>query len=574
MSASLDPFEIFYLRRTLWSVVRDYRRLLFDQAGLRLSEWLQGGTAQVVKKGAGRAIYHVRHPDGEFYIKHFRPTARLRSLHQRFRRDRAVKEFDVARQMRSQGIPTVRPLALGEKRKLGLLSESFLVTEASANHQTLFELVEEHHRRPESMTNVERRCLARDLADLTASLHARGLEHRDLHERNIVVERVRSSLDGTRSFDLRILDLHELRRHRELTWAQTLHELARLGRYFSIRTGRTDRVRFLKRYGEVCGWTREEFRIRARAIEEEVIQSRANFWRRRDLRPTWRSSLVQKDRGSGAIWHRSLPTLEARDFVARPAGWLAERVLVWWKRGRSTQVAEARIDNESRPLLPIASIVIVKRYLYHPFRELIASLLRDNPATRAWRNGWALRIRELPTPQPLLLVHRRRWGLVTESYLMTERVGDGKPIDRYLSDACERMSKSERPRFIRSYVEQAGRLLRRMHERGITHPDLKATNVLAVTSQRGDRPEFWLIDLDGVKTWQRVPDREMVQNLARFAVGFRHHPWLTRTDRVRFLRAYLGGFRFNGVWKPLWRELAAWGEKKVERNRRRGRFLA
>ncbi|MBY0586057.1 hypothetical protein K2X85_02710 [bacterium] len=572
MSASLDPFEIFYLRRTLWSVVRDYRNLLFDQAGLRLKEWIHIGAAEVIKQGAGRAIYHVRQPHGEFYVKHFRPASRLRSVHQRFRRDRAEKEFDVARLMLSHGIPTVRPLALGEKRQLGMLSESYLVTEASPNHQTLFELVELEHRVPNSMTTRDRQCLTRDLAALTASLHAKGLEHRDLHERNIIVERAHSPSEAGSPFQLRILDLHELRQHRELNWQQTLHELSRLGRYFSIRSRRTDRLRFLHRYAKERGWTREEIRERARCIEAEVIDSRANFWRRRDLRPAWRSSLVRKDDPSGAIWSQSFPSDEARTFTAQPKQWLADRLVHWWKQSRTTQVAEASLTRFDEVA---GDAVIVKRYVYHPLREWIASMLRDNPATRAWRNGWSLRIREIATPEPLLLLHRRRWGFLVESFLITQRVEQGQPIDQYLSHRCQELSINDRSRFVRSFIDEVGQTLRRMHERGVTHPDLKATNLLVSTHRAEDsRPRLTFIDLDGVQTWQRIPEPEMIQNLARFAVGFRNHPELTRSDRVRFLRAYLGHFRFRSTWKALWRKLADWGERKVKRNRRRGRFLA
>ncbi len=569
MSASLDPFEIFYLRRTLWSVVSEYRRLLFDHAGLRLAEWLRGGSAQIIKKGAGRAIYHVRHPHGEFYVKHFRPSTRFRSFHQRFRRDRAEKEFEVAQLMRSHGIPTVRPLALGERRRLGILAESYLVTEASPNHRTLYEWIEEKWRRTKSMSPAERKSLARELARLTAALHARGLEHRDLHERNIVVESVESPERDQPSFHLRILDLHELRQHHRLAWSQTLHELARLGRYFSIRSSRTDRLRFLTEYARRCGWSREEIASLARPIEQEVIASRANFWRRRDLRPIARGSHLRRDPASGAIWVQSLPASMTKSFIDDPQGWMQDNAIKWWKRGRTTQVAEAAIQEGDR-----VRRVIVKRYVYQPFREWIATIARDNPATRAWRNGMSLRLRELPTPRPLLLTHRRRWGMLVESFLITERVEDGLPIDRYLSAKCDQLPAAERRPVVRAFIEQVGRLLRQMHERGITHPDLKATNLLVSESESGWPPLFSFIDLDGVKTWQRVPEEEMIQNLARFAVGFRSHPHLTRTDRVRFLRVYLGEHRFRAIWKPLWRKLTLWAERKIERNRRRGRFLA
>jgi tRNA A-37 threonylcarbamoyl transferase component Bud32 len=460
-------------------------------------------------------------------------------------------------------------LALGERRHLGVLAESYLVTEASPNHRTLYEWIEEKWRRARSMNPSERQSLSRELARLTAALHARGLEHRDLHERNIVVERLESSAVGEPGFHLRILDLHELRQHRQLTWSQTLHELARLGRYFSIRSSRSDRFRFLREYARRCGWSREEVASLGRQIEREVLDSRANFWRRRDLRPIARGSHLRRDPVSGAIWAQCLPETMVESMIDDPHRWMEQNAIHWWKRGRTTQVAEANYQDGDR-----TRGVIVKRYAYQPWREWIATIARDNPATRAWRNGMSLRLRELPTPKPLLLTHRRRWGMLVESFLITERVEDGVPVDRYLSEKCQRVPIGERRRAVCAFIEQVGRLLRQMHERGITHPDLKATNLLVSESKQGGPARFSFIDLDGVKTWQRVPEEEMIQNLARFAVGFRSHPYVTRADRVRFLRVYLGEHRFRSIWKPLWRKLALWGERKIERNRRRGRFLA
>jgi tRNA A-37 threonylcarbamoyl transferase component Bud32 len=568
MSSSLDPFEIFYLRRTLWSVAAEYRRLLFDHAGLRLAEWLQGGSAKIIKKGAGRAIYHVRHPHGEFYVKHFRPSTRFRSFHQRFRRDRAEKEFEVAQMMRSQGIPTVRPLALGERRSLGILAESFLVTEANPNHQTLYELIEQHAQGRRPIPPADRQAIARELARLTALLHARGLEHRDLHERNIVVEQVTDAKMGESRFHLRILDLHELRQHRELDWTKTLHELARLGRYFSIRSSRSDRLRFLRQYAAERAWSPPKTADRARQVEAEVILSRANFWRRRDLRPLGRGFWVQQDDDTGAIWSNGMDPSEIRSFLQDPARWLTTHARHWWKQGRATQVAEANLPANGRE-----DKVVVKRYVYRPIREFIAALARDNPATRAYRNGLSLRLRELPTPRPLLLFHRRQFGLIHESYLITESVQGGAPIDRYLEHRCQELAPGPRGQFTRAFVRQVGRLIRQMHDRGVTHPDLKANNLL-VTEGEDRQPRLFLIDLDGVQTWQRVPDRAMIQNLARFAVGFRAHPYITQTDRVRFLRAYLGAHRFQQSWKEIWRMLTRWADRKIEQNRRRGRFLA
>ena len=74
--------------------------------------------------------------------------------------------------------------------------------------------------------------------------------------------------------------------------------------------------------------------------------------------------------------------------------------------------------------------------------------------------------------------------------------------------------------------------IRRLHRTGVYHGDLKATNVLV---QDGT---FLFVDLDRVRFSEDVPDRDRIFNLAQLNASLT--PPLTRTDRLRFLRAYFG----------------------------------
>src|SRR5690606_733935 len=121
---------------------------------------------------------------------------------------------------------------------------------------------------------------------------------------------------------------------------------------------------------------------------------------------------------------------------------------------------------------------------------------------------------------------------------------------------------------------EAAMLLRRLHERRVTHRDLKASNILVSTTDDLARPKLWLIDLDGVQTWQTVPEKHRLQNLTRFYVSFHRSPWITLPDRLRFLRIYLGrNFRDRARWKQLWHRILDQAERKIRRNLRQGRSV-
>ena len=62
-----------------------------------------------------------------------------------------------------------------------------------------------------------------------------------------------------------------------------------------------------------------------------------------------------------------------------------------------------------------------------------------------------------------------------------------------------------------------------------------------------------------------LKDKEIAHDaLTRLHVSLVGAPGLTRTDRVRFLKAYLTRFGSDArTWRPAWRALTAAGEKKL-----------
>src|SRR5262249_32604550 len=158
--------------------------------------------------------------------------------------------------------------------------------------------------------------------------------------------------------------------------------------------------------------------------------------------------------------------------------------------------------------------------------------------------------------------------LLCDGYLLPDFVPDATDLRAPLY-ARARLSAAEgRPR-LRACVERLARLVRMLHDRQLSHRDLKAANVLV----RGD--ELWLIDLVGLRVFRRLSRGRRVQNLARLNASFCRSGLLTRTDRLRFLRMYLEwGLSGRAGWKTWWREVAQATEAKTERNRRNGRPLA
>jgi len=134
-----------------------------------------------------------------------------------------------------------------------------------------------------------------------------------------------------------------------------------------------------------------------------------------------------------------------------------------------------------------------------------------------------------------------------------------------LTEAVEKATHQERG----DLIDRLGRLLRRFHESGLKHRDLKAANLLVNDSG------IHFIDLVGVSRHSKVPFLRRVRDLARLNGSFHQSTQLSQTDKLRFLRAYLQwSLQGSEGWKAWWTALAAATREKIARNQRTGRPLA
>ena len=101
---------------------------------------------------------------------------------------RGRNEGKRSQHLASIGVPTITPIALGERRKRKFLFENYLVTLAISSAIPLDEFVERQLPEwPEPLRSQIRQKLAEAMAVMTARLHDAGLLHQDFHPGNILV---------------------------------------------------------------------------------------------------------------------------------------------------------------------------------------------------------------------------------------------------------------------------------------------------------------------------------------------------------------------------------------------------
>ncbi len=530
---------------------RDHADLKLPELGLPLGTWHQAGRLLVVKSASHRIVWRADLQNATLFIKYY-PLADWRArIRQCLRPAKARTEALTALRLQSCGIRTVTPIALGEAED----GSSCLVTLGLRHAQTVRDLLEGPQ--ANRLASEERHRLTLELADLIALMHRQGILHGDLHAGNLLLA---EAADG--QCHIHVIDLHTVHFVSRLRPRQAWNNLILLNRWFIQRSSRTDRLRFWRRYVARCAHSPlapAAPKQTARRLEQETWQSCLRFWRKRDRRCVSENAYFQKVRLGRCVGFavRDLPVELIRELAADPEAPFADssRVL---KCSRSSAVVVLERAWAGR-----SARLIWKRFGVTRGSDPWVHLVRPTPALRSWINGHRLRECGLPTPRPLLVLHRRRFGLVWESYLLTEFVENATDL-RQAWDALQ--TRGER----RRTIEATARLIGEMHRRCLSHRDLKAANILATAPG-----ELILIDLVGMERLRKLSRRRKVQNLARLHLSFCLDGGLSLLEKLRFLGAYLrsGGGDCRD-WKRWWRDIAAATVKKIEQNRRRGRPLS
>jgi hypothetical protein len=248
------------------------------------------------------------------------------------------------------------------------------------------------------------------------------------------------------------------------------------------------------------------------------------------------------------------------------------------KDSRTTTVAETTMLVRGRPLP-----VIYKRFNRKKWLDPLLNLFRPSRAWRSWQAGQDLVSRGIPTPQNLAFLARRRsfWShpffgfLPHETYLITAKIDPAVDLATYVGEFLPRLPLDVRRARIRRLTMALALLVRSLHDRSLSHRDLKASNILIRTDTIDQEDQLSLIDLVGVHLQHPLPWRRRAQNLARLSLSLGEGSARSRTDALRFLRFYLPwGLSPLGDWKRSWRWIERAMQTKRSRNLRRGRPLS
>jgi len=279
--------------------------------------------------------------------------------------------------------------------------------------------------------------------------------------------------DGT----LYVMDVHRARRASKLSAARRREGLAFTAMSFLELRPLTDVARFLR----AAGLSRHE---EWEAVWDRLRAALHRYYAGREKRS------VEGGRGfarTGKIFHRTDIDLP--------------KVLSWIRSGPKTPV---KVEGT--------------RGLWRSPDGLFLKKMRRGRAVRYWRHAHGLAVRNLGTP--------RLWA-AGDTWVAGDWI-ESPDLWAFVSTRFGALGRAGRDRFL----ERLARDIRRLHQTGVFHGDLKATNVLV------GEGSCLFVDLDRVRFREELPREERIFNLAQLNASIA--PPLTRTDRLRFLRGYFG----------------------------------
>ncbi len=524
-----------------------------------------------VKRNASRTVYRGSIAGVEIYVKQFHPRAPLHRLAQRVGVSGALRELHWATVLRERGVETPLPLAAQCHA-----SGEWVATRAVLSAQPADEWHEEQLRHgTQGLARIQQALAA--LAGLIGRMHAAGIMHEDLHCGNVLIRE-----EGEVPHAV-LMDLHRVsRRGGGLSRRLRAKNLAHLLHDRSDFTTRSQRLRFLKHYlresgagGTLRGWQllvehmgRRHTRGQLASRDRRVV-GRNKYFSPLRLPGGWRGHVVLASKRvmAGSRAGRMQFTREGWQAVLGDVdGLLQGEGVEVVKDSPSGTVVRRRIEIDGQGV-----DVYIKRPRRKQWWKLLSDCFRPSRPLRAFVQGHQLLARRIGTALPLAAMERRVGPFLLDSILVTETV-DAPVLDTFL-----RTWLTGRPRndigltvpqqrhLAQEVLWQLGRMVQRLHDSGFAHRDLKAANVL-VRWGCGDPPEIVLIDLDGLaRRWHLGPKRRF-QGLMRLNVSLLQCPEVNHAGRLRMLLGYLrrpgsGRIRF----KPYWRVLEQWSDRKIGR---------
>jgi heptosyltransferase-2 len=218
-----------------------------------------------------------------------------------------------------------------------------------------------------------------------------------------------------------------------------------------------------------------------------------------------------------------------------------------------------------------ATTVFLKRYDHPPIAAQLKNWLSaKKQISCAFAEVDAARnLSAMGISTPKVVAWGQRLGVIFEqcSFVIIEKVLHGESLERSLPGFFNGPATAENLRMRRRFIGQLAAFIRKFHDTGYCHRDLYLCHIF-----RTPDDQFYLIDLARAFKPMLLGTLYRIKDVAQLHYSA-PAKYFSRTDRLRFLRAYLGREKLNAEGKVLIRRITNKAKRTARHDAKHGRAV-
>lgn len=191
--------------------------------------------------------------------------------------------------------------------------------------------------------------------------------------------------------------------------------------------------------------------------------------------------------------------------------------------------------------------------------------LRGPRECQQWRKAQWLLAAGIRTACPLALLIRRGGGWSRQGFIVTQQIPNADDLYWFVQHVLPRLSSHQRRQVLGRLSVAVAEVFARLHQGRLYHRDLKAPNLLVTGG--ADAPDalgVWLVDLDGLRRVLSPRLSRLARQVGRLAASLGEGTGLSRTERLRFLKALLAAAHPDAAaWSTRWKQVAEMVERHL-----------
>ena len=206
-----------------------------------------------------------------------------------------------------------------------------------------------------------------------------------------------------------------------------------------------------------------------------------------------------------------------------------------------------------------------KSHIFHlkrhhpPFLTRLRTIFTGFRIPEGAENEWhtIIRLEEIGirTMTPVAFGAIRKYGLPYHALTLTEHLYGAERLEEFLPlQFSGKRPGPDKIHYKRKIIQELARWARRFHGSGFHHQDFYLGHIF-IKPCDGEDFTLHLIDLQRVKEHRKVRTSRVVKDLSQINFSATQLSCLSRTDRLRFLMAYLDKERLNAAEKKLIRKV-------------------